>query len=123
MKKSDLERYDKYQIKEVNGIRQFDKDGAPVLDTKLRTATLSPQEAKFLNERASWYGVVYVKQEEAEKASQEKPADEKPDELKAENQDGNNIDALKRQAKELGIKGSHSMKEETLIKRIEEKVK
>lgn len=118
MKKSDLERYDKYQIKEVNGIRQLDKDGAPVLDTKLRTATLSPQEAKFLNERSQWYGVVYVKQEEAEKSSQEKPADEKPDEPKAESLDDFKKEELVKLAKEKGLKSPHLMNKDTLIEKL-----
>lgn len=117
MKKSDLERYDKYQIKEVNGIRQFDKDGAPVLDTKLRTATLSPQEAKFLNERASWYGVVYVKSDEK---VEEEPKKETPKEPESDSVNLGDLtkEELVKIAKEKGLKSPHLMNKDTLIEKL-----
>lgn len=106
--KKKVETYLEYRIKEINDILQF-KNGEPVLGEKLRRVRISPQTAKTLNSNARNFGKVYVLQSDVK-------------EPESSNED-TGLEQLREQAKELGVKGAHLMKEEKLQEKINEKLK
>jgi thioredoxin-related protein len=114
MSKANQSRYTAYRIKEVNGIPQFDQDGKAVLGEKIRDVKLTKEAADYLNKHTE-LGKVYVSEKSETKAKKEVDGEFEQKEVKAES-----VEKLRELAKELGIKGAHMMKEETLIEKIKE---
>lgn len=99
---SDLKTFEKWYLKKdyASG-KTLLEDGKPVKGEFIRTCRLADDRVKILN--ADWQdsGVYFFLQEK-----------------KAETV--NDLDELREKAKNLGIKGYQIMKEETLLKKIEE---
>ena len=118
MSKSSFNTYGEYRIKEVNGIRQFNGDGSPVLDEKTKSVRISTETAKLLNNNVANFGKVYILEEEV-KLSNPTTVTETVIEI-MEPEQKSKLDELREEAKKLGIKSAHTMKEETLIEKIKE---
>ena len=116
MSKSSLNTYGEYRIKEVNGIRQFNKDGSPVLEHEKKIKRLSAETVKLLNNNSANFGKVYILEEEVKLSN---PTTETVIEI-MEPEQKSKLDELREEAKKLGIKSAHTMKEETLIEKIKE---
>jgi len=118
MGKNSLNTYGEYRIKEVNGIRQFNKDGSPVLEHEKKIKRLSAETVKLLNNNSANFGKVYILEEEV-KLSNPTTVTETVIEI-MEPEQKSKLDELREEAKKLGIKSAHTMKEETLIEKIKE---
>ena len=110
--KNSLRTYGKYPIRRVNGIRQFDKNGNPVLDDKVKTDRLEPSTVKILNKNAEQFGYVYIEEVEETPEVEETKEEEAPK--------VNELDELRAKAKALKIKGAHNMGKEKLVEKIKE---
>lgn len=122
MSKNSLNTYGEYRIKEVNGIRQFNKDGSPVLEQEKKIKRLSSETVKLLNNNSANFGKVYILEEEV-KLSNTTTKTETVTETVIEimeTEQKSKLDELREEAKRLGIKSAHNMKEETLIEKIKE---
>ena len=123
MSKSSFNTYGEYRIKEVNGIRQFNGDGSPVLDEKTKSVRISTETAKLLNNNVANFGKVYILEEEVKKIE---PIKAEVIEAKTETiievgkLEDVTLSELRQQAKEIGIKGFQIMKENKLIEKIKE---
>ena len=116
---TNLKTYKVYPIKKINEIRQFNKEtGEPVLGEAEKTVRLDENTAKILNNNAKQFGKVY-------KLSDGKKVEAKPEtvaEVKDEPKEDAELEALRAEAKELGIKGAHLIKDkEKLAEKINEK--
>jgi hypothetical protein len=99
----DLKTYEKWYVKKNYATNMTDeKDGQPVLGEFIRTCNLTSVRANIFNQNWRETGQFLV-------------------EKKIEKVATDDLSALRNEAKELGIRGSHIMKEETLIEKINEK--
>lgn len=122
MSKNSLNTYGEYRIKEVNGIRQFNKDGSPVLEQEKKIKRLSAETVKLLNNNSANFGKVYILEEEiklSNTTTKTETVTETVIEI-MEPEQKSKLDELREEAKKLGIKSAHNMKEETLIEKIKE---
>jgi hypothetical protein len=107
---SDLKTYEKWYVKKNYATNKVEeKDGNPVLGEFIRTCRLTSVRAETFNQNWRETGQFLAEQKDEKIKSAEVPAGSSA------------LDDLRSEAKELGIKGAHIMKEETLLAKINEK--
>ncbi len=111
---SNLKTYNVYPIKKINEIRQYNKEtGEPVLGEAEKQVRLDENTVKVLNSNSKQFGKVY-KLADGKKAQPEKDSKDSGDDAE--------LIALREEAKELGVKGAHLIKDkEKLTEKINEK--
>jgi hypothetical protein len=121
-----LKTYEKYYLKKDynSGRVTVDDKGEPVLGELIRTCRLQEQHVKVLNKGWQESGIYYALQKpKKEEPKKEVEKVEEVKEVKATAQpkeEAPSLDELRKEAKELGVKNTHVMKEEKLIEKINE---